>query len=135
MAKKVKAEIEYDIDQPRRIKWLSQEKHFCDFKPDVLNMYVCTYNYDEIDFEFTSKNLEFYSLPVDGEDNEFDIWYCGTIEFEVREDQYEVMKKSDFRVGYFIDLINKDGDLAEDEVDYLEILSYNIYLSVESEHG
>ena len=131
MSKMVKAHIETGSDEPYRLEWLSEDKEFSNYKPnlDSINFYD-EKTEEDIEIIPSGKSIKFSINPVKNEENNFDITFSGSIEFNIEETQYKILEGRDFSIDYVLEFENEDGDVADGDDDFEFIENQNIKLKI-----
>ena len=90
------------------IEWRSQ-KPFENYKPEIDEItFFDEKNEDDIIAPLTRSALKF-SIEAAGDGNQYNIYFSGTIEFELEPKQRRILEKEGYLVDYCVSFSGRDG--------------------------
>jgi hypothetical protein len=109
------------------IEWRSK-KPFENYKPKIVEInFFDEKNEDDIIAPLTRSDVEF-SIEAAGDGNQYNIYFSGTIEFELEPKQRRILKKEGYLVDYCVSFSGPDGDGASsgEEFELIENTSFTL---------
>jgi hypothetical protein len=93
-----------------RIEWCS-EKPFENYKPKISDIsFFDPAEDDDVIVPLTKAAIAFFVEPT-GDENEYAIFFSGTIEFELDPEQERILEKEDYGVDYDLTFSGPDGEV------------------------
>jgi len=123
---KYKATLKAGQGEAYRIKWLSKTP-FKNYKPliDEINFYDDAKETDVL-IPLTANSLEFKREPAGK--NVYDVFFSGTIEFELNAKQKKALEEREFSIDYLMTFVGENDQVAESGEEYELVYNTNITL-------
>jgi hypothetical protein len=117
-----------ESDEAYSIEWRS-EKPFENYKPKLEEINFLDEEKGRYIYVPVTKADIQYSIETMGE-NEYDIFFSGSIEFELDPEQKRILEKEGYHVDYFLTFSGADGEVLCSGDDELEFV-HNINIDLE----